>query len=80
MEKYISLFISNRECFFREKTCINCPIDKFCACDGADVLFDIDEVMKKELIDVGQEVKMTEPLKVEKELISGLWIYSSLSH
>ena len=43
-------------------------------------MFDIDSVMKKELVDVGQGVKMTEPIKVERGLITGNLIYASLSH
>ena len=80
MEKYISLFVSNGKGFFKEQACINCSIDCYCACDGADVLFDIDGVMRKKLIDVGQGVKITEPIKVEKELLTGEFIYASLSH
>ena len=80
MEEYISLFVSNGKRFFKEQACINCSIDKFCACDGADVLFDIDGVMRKEPVDVGQGVKMTEPIKVEKGLLTGEFIYASLSH
>ena len=80
MERCVALFISRRKGFFREEACINCSIDEFCACDGADVLFDIDSVMRKELVDVGQDVKMTEPLKVERKLSTEWDIFVSLSH
>lgn len=80
MEYCIALFISEREGFFREKAWINCPIDEYCACDGADFLFDVDTVMRKELIDVGERVKMTKPIRVERGLIGGEYIYASLSH
>ena len=80
MEECISLFVSNRDGFFKEKACINCPINTYCACDGVDVLFDIEGVIRQELINVGQGVRMTEPIKVEKELITGNWIYASLLH
>ena len=80
MEYNVALFIAGREGFFREKTCINCSVDEYCACDGADILFDIDSVMRKELIDVGQGVRMTEPVKVEKRLLTGDRIFASLSH
>ena len=80
MEYNVALFISRRKWIFRERACINCPVDEFCACDGADILFDIDGVMRKELIDVGQGVRMTEPLKVEKGLLAGRCIRASLSH
>ena len=80
MERCVALFISGREGFFREKACVNCSVEEYCACDGADVLFDIDEVMKKELIDVGEGVRMTESVKVERDLLTGNYIYASLSH
>lgn len=80
MERSIALFISGKEGFFRESVCINCPIDNFCACDGANVLFDIDGVMRKKLIDLGEGVKMTEPIKMEKKLVTGWSIFASLSH
>ena len=80
MERCVALFISGRKGFFKERTCINCSIDEFCACDGADVLFDLDRVMRKELVDVGQGVKMTEPIEVKKGLMTGNCIYASLSH
>ena len=80
MEYSVALFIAEREGFFREKACINCSVDEYCACDGADVLFDIEGVMKKELVDVGQGVKMTEPIEVKKGLMTGNSIYASLSH
>ena len=80
MEGCIALFVSGREHFFREKACINCPIDKYCVCDGADVLFDIDGVLRKELVEVGRGVRMTQPLKVEKGFLTGGHIYASLSH
>ena len=80
MEGCISLFISNREGFFREKACINCPIDKYIASDNASLIFDIDGVLRKELVDVGQGVRMSEPLKVEKGLMIGRCIFASLSH
>ena len=80
MERSIALFISGRKSFFREVACINCSVDEYCACDGADVLFDVDRVMRKGLVDVGQGVRITEPIKVEKGLLVGDNIYVSLSH
>lgn len=80
MKNIIAVFISGRKNNFGEPACIDCPVDKFCACDDADVLFDIDGVMRKKLIDVGQGVKLSEFLKVEKELLTGQDIYASLSH
>ena len=80
MEVYTALFVAGREGFFKEKACINCPVDCYCACDGVDILFDIDSVLVQSLIDVGQGVAMSEPLKVEKGLMTGDNIYASLSH
>ena len=80
MEYSVALYIAGRENFLREKAHINCSIDEYCACDGADILFDIDSVMKQRLINVGQGVWLTEPLKVEKKLRTGEYIYASLSH
>lgn len=80
MEVYIALFISNKGHLFKEKTYVDCPIDRFCACDGADILFDIDGVMRQKLIDVGEGVKMSEPLKVDRYLASEECVDASLSH
>ena len=80
MEVYIAFFVAGREEFFKEKAWINCPIDRYCACDSADMLFDVDSVMRKKLVNVGQDVKITEPIKVEKGLITGDYIRASLSH
>ena len=80
MEGCIALFVSGKEGFFRERACINCSIDNYCACDGADVLFDVDSAMRKELVDVGQGVRMTEPIKVDKGLLTGWGVHASLSH
>lgn len=43
-------------------------------------VFDIKDVMEKDLIDLGQGVKMTEPLRVDKGLITGDSVFASLSH
>ena len=80
MEYCLALYIVGRKEFFWEKACINCPVDKYCACDGADVLFDIDGVLRKELVEVGRGVRMTQPLKVEKGFLTGGHIHVSLSH
>ena len=79
-ENSVALFVSGKESFSKEKACINCSVDVFCACEGANVLFDVGSVLRKELIDVGQGVKMTEPIKVEKGLMTGELISASLSH
>ena len=80
VEYCIAFFIAGREDFLRRKACINCSIDEYCACDDIDLLLDVDAIMRKELIDVGQGVKMTEPIKVEKGLMIGSNIHASLSH
>ena len=43
-------------------------------------MFDIDSVMRKELIDMGEGVRMSEPVKVERELLTGSNTCASLSH
>ena len=80
MEKYISLFISRREGFFKERACINCSVNKYCACEGADLLFDVDRVLRQNFVDVGETTKVSEPIKVDKNLATGYNILASLSH
>ena len=80
MEIFIAFFVSGREDFFKEKACINCPINCFCACDDVSNLFDIEEVMKKELVDVGEGVKVSEPIIVKRRLMTGESLFTSLSH
>ena len=72
-------FVSGKEGFFKEKACVNCSIDNYCACDGADILFGIEGVMRKELVDVGQGAKMAEPIKAEKRPMTGGRTSTSLS-
>lgn len=80
MENFIALFVSKRESFFKEKASINCSIDKFCACDDTDSLFDVDRVMRKKLIDIGEGVQISEPINVEMGLLVGNMTSASLSH
>ena len=80
MERCVALFISRRKGFFREEACIDCSIDEYCACDGADVLFDVDSVMRQRLINLGDGVKISEPIKVDRKLLTGNNINVSLSH
>lgn len=80
MNKYVALFVSGKRDFFKEKTCINCSVEEFCACEGADVLFDVEEVMRQRIINLGQGVKISEPIKVKRTLATRNYIYASLSH
>lgn len=80
MEKSIAVFISGRENFFKERACINSPIDEYCVCDNVNVLFDIEGVMRQQLVDVGQGVRMTRPLGIEKKLLTGDDVFASVSH
>ena len=80
MKLFISLFVSNRKDFFREEACIGCLIAYYCACDDVDTLFDVGTVMKQRLIDVGEGVKMSEPVKVERELLGGFRASVFISH
>ena len=55
-------------------------VGRRCACDGANILFDIDGVMEKKLVDVGEGMRISEPVKVDKGLKTGGGIYASPSH
>lgn len=80
MEKLVALFVSSRKGFFREKACINCSVNCFCACEGANILFDVDSVMKKRLTNIGKGMKVSGSIKVEKGLSTRGNISASLSH
>lgn len=80
MENCIALFVSKRKGFFKEEACINCPAYRYCACDGADTLFDIDEVMRQNLVKAGDQTTTSKPVKVERGLLTGGLIFASLSH
>ena len=80
MEGAVALFAANRRGFFREEACVDCPVDCYCACDGADTLFDVGGALGQELVDVGEGVMMGVPLRVERELLIGSEVYASLSH
>ena len=75
----VALYIAGEENFFVKEACINCPVDRFCACDDADVLFDIDRVMKQRFVDVGEGIRVSEPVTVEKGLWCGRDFFASLS-
>ena len=79
-DKWMVFFILNEKILLINpfKYCANTEIGEFSAFPSVEEVFDIEDVMEKELIDVGQGVKMTEPLKVEKGLIAGGYV--SLSH
>ena len=62
------------------EACIGCSVDRYCGCNGANRLFDVEKVMKKRLVNIGDNVKMSEPLKVERKLLTGYDIFASLSH
>lgn len=80
-EKWTKFILLNEKIsMFETKYCINTTVDKFRAFFSVEDVFDIEKVMERELIDVGQEVKMSEPLKVEKSLMTGDYIRTSLSH
>ena len=81
MEQIALYIIENKEDLFVERARINCTVDKFCACDNAYELFGIGEVMQRKLVDVGEGVKVSEPVEVERGLRSeGKWFFASLSH
>lgn len=65
METTVSLFLARRKGFL-EQTRVACPVDEYCACEGADLLFDVEGVLGQRLVDVGEGVKVSEPLEVER--------------
>lgn len=80
MEGDVGPFNSGREGLFGEHTHINCSIAEFCACEGANNLFDIEEVMRQKHIDLGEGIMISEPLNVDRWLLTGGDIFASLSH
>ena len=80
MEGTVALFVARREGFFAGRVCINCPVDTYCACENASFLFDVDGVMRKKLVDVGEGVRISEPVVVVRGLVAGNDILASLSH
>ena len=60
--------------------CINTTVDPFKAFPSVEKVFDIKEVMKKKLVDVGEGVETSKPIKVKKNLLTGKGIRTSLSH
>ena len=73
-EKWATFLLLN------EKTPLFNTINNFEAFSSVKTVFDIKGVMNQKIVDVGEGVKMSEPLKVERELLTGGCIYSSLSH
>ena len=80
MGKSIALFVKEKERFFKKKACVNCSINNFCGCDGADLLFGIDRVIMQGLFNVGEGIRMRKLFVVEKGLITGENVFASISH
>ena len=52
-----------------------------CVCDGANLFFDIDDIMRQKLVDVGQGVRIPEPLDVDSRILGKFWgIHISTSY
>lgn len=80
MERQVALYTATRGSFFEEATCINCSVDDYCACNNADLLFDIESVMRKRMCWLGEGVGISEPVRVDKGLRSEyVWCHVSLS-
>ena len=81
-DKWITLLMLNEKTplFKPSKVHVDMTVNSFRAFPSVERIFDIEEVMKQKLVDVGQGVRMTKPLKVEKNLLTGNHIYVSLSH
>ena len=74
------LLLNEKISLVKTEYCINTTIDKFRAFKSVKTVFDIEKIMKKELADVGENVKMSESIKVEKQLLTGKDTFASLSH
>lgn len=66
--------------FTPPECCIDTTVDSFRAFPGLGRVFDIEGVMQKPLVSVREGVRMSAPLRVEKGLIGGDYIFASLSH
>ena len=74
------LLLNEMTSLFKTNYCINTTVDNFIAFPFVEMALDIDGVLKQNFVDVGKEVKVSEPIKVEKGLMGGDWICASLSH
>ena len=74
------LLLNVKSSLLTSSCCLKSPMDEFKAFSSVEKVFDIKGVMEKELVNVGEGVKMSEPLKVEKRLLTGNNLYVSLSH
>ena len=74
------LLLNEKTPLFKTSYCINTTVDNFRAFPFVEKVFDIDGVLKQRLVEIGQEVKMSEPIKLDKRLSTGNWISASLSH
>ena len=63
-----------------ERTPIFSTIDKFKAFPSVERVFDIEEVMRQRLVDLGKGIKISEFLKIKGKLMTGSNIFASLSH
>lgn len=81
MEQVAIYITRHNKNFFVERAHINCPVSEFCACDGADKLFNVDAVLGRELVDIGEGILVSKPVKVERALrAGGDYVFASLSH
>ena len=81
-EKWTTFLLLNEKIllFTPAKYCINTTVRKFTAFPFVDRAFNIERVMRKKLVNVGERVRISKPVKVERELVTGYNIYASLSH
>ena len=77
----ISLFVARGKYFFGALSNVGCSVEEFCACDSADILFNVEEVMGKALVPQGNGVSISEPVKVRTYFEDkGGMFRTSLSH
>lgn len=81
-ERWTALLLMNERAplFVYSEHCVNTTVDKFKAFSAVEKVFDIDAIMGQKLVSIGKRVKMSEPVKVEKRLMNGSYIRTSLSH
>ena len=76
----VALYVGTRPSFFDGEACVDCPVARFVGCDRAGSIFDVQRVMRRRLVDVGEGVRMSEPLEVRWRLEPGHDLHASLSH
>lgn len=75
----IFLYISTRPWFFSDFAEVNCSIDNFCACEGANLIEGVNELVNLPLYDSGVGLLFSEVIPLSKLTVTGTYLYASLS-